>query len=110
MGYDLKKTENIKVCHIDIFPELNINLQTKKYPIYTQNRPQNRNKINYTLEFVPGRIVITDARIEHRVNPLTPASKDFRFTLALKCADSCKPAVKNLSPLTYVSLDNVRLI
>jgi len=44
-----------------------------------------RDKINYTLEFVPGRVVITDARIEHRVNPLTPFAKDFRFTLAMKC-------------------------
>jgi glycosyltransferase involved in cell wall biosynthesis len=34
-GYELKKIENIRVVHIDIFPELNnLNLQTKKYPNY----------------------------------------------------------------------------
>jgi glycosyltransferase involved in cell wall biosynthesis len=46
-GYEVKKIENIRVVHIDIFPELQLNLQTKKYPIYTQNRPQGDEKINY---------------------------------------------------------------
>jgi len=50
-GYELKKIENIRVVHIDIFPDLKINLQTKKYPIYTKNRQDNSNgggnKINY---------------------------------------------------------------
>jgi hypothetical protein len=50
-GYELKKIENIRVVHIDCFPELNLNLQTKKYPIYTKNRQDKNNsggnKINY---------------------------------------------------------------
>jgi glycosyltransferase involved in cell wall biosynthesis len=46
-GYELKKIENIRVVHIDIFPELNLNLQTKKYSYYTQNRQDGKNKVNY---------------------------------------------------------------
>jgi hypothetical protein len=69
-----------------------------------------RDKINYTVEFEPGRVVITDARIEHRVNPLTPASKDFRFTLALKCADTSEITNRNLQSSNYFSLDDVRLM
>ena len=69
-----------------------------------------RDKINYTVEFIPGRIVITDARIEHRVNPLTPASKDFRFTLALKCADVRESTARNFANSTYFKLDSVRLM
>jgi len=44
-GYELKKIENIKVMHIDIFPEFKLNLQTKKYPNYFKNQP--KDKINY---------------------------------------------------------------
>jgi glycosyltransferase involved in cell wall biosynthesis len=50
-GYELKKIENIRVVHIDIFPDLKINLQTKKYPLYTKNRQDKDNaggnKINF---------------------------------------------------------------
>jgi len=50
-GYEIKKIENIRVVHIDIFPALNINLQVKKYPQYTKNRQDKNNaggnKINY---------------------------------------------------------------
>jgi glycosyltransferase involved in cell wall biosynthesis len=50
-GYELKKIENICVVHIDIFPDLKINLQIKKYPLYTKNRQDQSNsggnKINY---------------------------------------------------------------
>jgi glycosyltransferase involved in cell wall biosynthesis len=50
-GYELKKIENIRVVHIDNFPELNLNLQIKKYPIYTKNRQDRNNAggnlINY---------------------------------------------------------------
>lgn len=46
-GYELKKIENIKVVHIDVFPELNINLQTKKYSVYTKNRMDGKGKVNY---------------------------------------------------------------
>lgn len=69
-----------------------------------------RDKINYTVEFVPGRVVITDARIEHRVNQLTHASKDFRFTIALKCADKKEIQNRNLPPSSYFALDSVRLM
>jgi glycosyltransferase involved in cell wall biosynthesis len=52
-GFELKKIENIKVVHIDMFPILNLNLQTKKYPIYTKNRQDKSNaggnKINYNI-------------------------------------------------------------
>ena len=48
-GYKLKKIENIRVRHIDIFPELKLNLQTKKYPVYTANRQDGKNKVNYNL-------------------------------------------------------------
>ena len=48
-GYELKKVENIRTVHIDIFPELNLNLQTKKYPIYTKNRQDGKGKVNYNL-------------------------------------------------------------
>lgn len=48
-GYELKKCENIRVVHIDNFPELKLNLQEKKYPIYFSNRPKQRGKINYNL-------------------------------------------------------------
>ena len=50
-GYEIKKIENIRVVHIDSYPELNLNLQTKKYPIYTKNRQDQNNsggnKINF---------------------------------------------------------------
>jgi GT2 family glycosyltransferase len=44
-GYLLKKIENYRVVHIDAFPELNLNLQLKKYPKYFSSR-QN---INYNI-------------------------------------------------------------
>jgi len=50
-GFELKKIENIRVVHIDSFPELNLNLQTKKYPVYTKHRQDKNNAggnlINY---------------------------------------------------------------
>ncbi|MFA5207187.1 MAG: glycosyltransferase [Candidatus Paceibacterota bacterium] len=46
-GYEIKKIENIRVVHIDNFPELNLKLQEKKYPIYFSNRPKTNGKINY---------------------------------------------------------------
>lgn len=46
-GFELKKIENIRVVHIDSFPELNLNLQTKKYPFYTKNRLDGNGKVNY---------------------------------------------------------------
>ncbi len=46
-NYELKKIENIRVVHIDSFPELKLKLQEKKYPIYFSNRPKANGKINY---------------------------------------------------------------
>ena len=47
-GYELKKVENIRTVHIDMYPELKMMLQRKKYPIYFKNRPKkNSGKINY---------------------------------------------------------------
>lgn len=44
-GFELKKIENIRVSHIDMFPEINLILQPIKYPIYFKNR----SKINYNV-------------------------------------------------------------
>jgi len=44
-GYDLKKCENIRIVYVDVFPEINLNLQSKKYSLYMKNK---NNKINYT--------------------------------------------------------------
>lgn len=48
-GHKIKKCENIRVVHIDVFPELGLNLQTKKYNIYTANRQDRKNKVNFNL-------------------------------------------------------------
>ena len=48
-GFQLKKCENVRVVHVDVFPELKFNLQTKKYPFYTKNRQDGRGKVNYNL-------------------------------------------------------------
>lgn len=48
-GYRVMKCENIKVNHMDIFPELKLNLQAKKYPIYFSNRQDGKGKVNYNL-------------------------------------------------------------
>jgi glycosyltransferase involved in cell wall biosynthesis len=46
-GYELKKIENIRTVHIDMFPEYKLMLQEKKYPIYFKNRPKDKTKINF---------------------------------------------------------------
>jgi hypothetical protein len=69
-----------------------------------------RDKINYTAEFVPGRIVILDARIEHRVNPLTSFAKDFRFSLAIKCVTAEESKKRNMSVSTLLPLRDIKLI
>lgn len=45
-GFELKKVDNIRTVHIDSFPELNLNVQVKKYPIYFKNKGKN-GKINF---------------------------------------------------------------
>lgn len=48
-GYRTMKCENIRVMHIDIFPDQNLNIQAKKYHIYFSNRQDGKNKVNYNL-------------------------------------------------------------
>lgn len=69
-----------------------------------------RDKINYTIEFNPGRVIVFDSRIEHRVNPLTAFAKDFRFTLALKCLTTSEANKRDLSPLSYIDINSTNLI
>ena len=45
-----------------------------------------KSAINSLIDYVPGRVVFFDSRIEHKVMPLTHASKKDRFTIAVKCA------------------------
>ena len=40
--------------------------------------------VNRVIDFVPGRIIIFDSKIEHKVLPLTPCAKNDRFSLAIK--------------------------
>lgn len=40
---------------------------------------------NYCIDFVPGRVVVFDSRLEHEVLPLTAHAKKDRFSIALKC-------------------------
>ncbi len=40
--------------------------------------------VNKIVDFVPGRIVVFDSEIEHKVLPLTPFAKSDRFSLAIK--------------------------
>jgi hypothetical protein len=68
------------------------------------------NKINYTLDFVPGRIVIADARIEHRVNPLTTFSKDFRFTVAIKCLTQEEAIKRNMLLENCIAINSIKLL
>lgn len=44
-------------------------------------------KYNKIIDFVPGRIVVFDSKIEHKVLPLTMSAKKDRFTLAMKCSN-----------------------
>ena len=49
LGYDVKKAENIRVVHIDMYPQSKLMLQEIKYPIYFSNRPKplTGDKINF---------------------------------------------------------------
>lgn len=42
-------------------------------------------KYNYCINFVPGRVVVFDSRLEHEVLPLTAHAKKDRFSIAIKC-------------------------
>jgi hypothetical protein len=43
-------------------------------------------KINSVIDFVPGRVIIFDSRLEHKVLPLTLEAKKPRFSLAIKAS------------------------
>lgn len=47
--------------------------------IYEEDSP-----VHKVVDFVPGRIIIFDSRIEHKAMPITPYAKSDRFTLAIK--------------------------
>lgn len=50
--------------------------------IYEEN-----SNIHKIVDYVPGRILFFDSRIEHKVMPLTHAAKKDRFTIAVKCSN-----------------------
>jgi Rps23 Pro-64 3,4-dihydroxylase Tpa1-like proline 4-hydroxylase len=43
-------------------------------------------KFNYVVDFVPGRVIFFDSKIDHEVLPLTINAKRSRYSLAMKCA------------------------
>lgn len=51
-------------------------------------------KLNTVVDFVPGRIIVFDSRLEHKVLPVTPIAKKPRFSLAIK--SSHHKGLKNL--------------
>lgn len=54
--------------------------------VYEENSTTNK-----SIDFVPGRIIIFDSKIEHKVLPLTPFAEQDRFSLAIKAvADPSK--------------------
>jgi Rps23 Pro-64 3,4-dihydroxylase Tpa1-like proline 4-hydroxylase len=56
--------------------------------------------VNKIIDFIPGRIIIFDSQIEHKVLPLTPLCKTDRFSLAIK-------AYTNPNHLTDQDLNNL---
>jgi hypothetical protein len=42
--------------------------------------------VHKIIDFVPGRVIFFDSRIEHKVMPLSPTAKKSRFTIAIKCS------------------------
>lgn len=42
--------------------------------------------VHKIIDFVPGRVIFFDSRIEHKVMPLSSTAKKSRFTIAIKCA------------------------
>jgi len=43
-------------------------------------------KVNPTIDFKPGRVIVFDSRLEHKVLPITLESKKPRFSLAMKAS------------------------
>ena len=56
--------------------------------------------VNKVIDFVPGRIVIFDSKIEHKVLPLSPVCKADRFSLAIK-------AYTNVDRLSDLDMDRL---
>ena len=48
---------------------------------------KDKSKTHSIIDYVSGRVVIFDSRIEHKVMPLTHAAKKDRFTIAVKCSN-----------------------
>jgi Rps23 Pro-64 3,4-dihydroxylase Tpa1-like proline 4-hydroxylase len=44
-------------------------------------------KAHYLFDYVPGRIIVFDSRLEHEVLPVTTNAKSSRFSIAIKCAE-----------------------
>jgi len=44
----------------------------------------NSGPIHKVIDYAPGRIIIFDSRLEHKVLPITPYARSDRFTLAIK--------------------------
>lgn len=46
-----------------------------------------QSNIHHLIEFKPGRIIVFDGRISHKVLPLTISAKKDRYTIAIKCTN-----------------------
>lgn len=68
--------------------------------IYEEN-----STIHKVVDFIPGRIVVFDSQIEHKVLPLTPFAQADRFTLAIKAFND----PQNVSKMDRDSMVEVRV-
>lgn len=61
---------------------------------------------NYTIEYKPGRLIVFDSSVMHRVSPLTAFAKDLRFCLTLKCGsrETLNFTYNNPNPLKLSNL------
>jgi Rps23 Pro-64 3,4-dihydroxylase Tpa1-like proline 4-hydroxylase len=70
---------------------------------------QENSKIHQVVDYVPGRVIFFDSRIEHKVLPLTHSAKKDRFTIAVKCSNI--GGLTNLSNMygeaNIIKVDNV---
>lgn len=48
---------------------------------------EENSKIHKVIDYFPGRVILFDSRIEHKVLPLTHSAKKDRFTIAVKCSN-----------------------
>jgi Rps23 Pro-64 3,4-dihydroxylase Tpa1-like proline 4-hydroxylase len=63
--------------------------------------------LHNTIDFVPGRVVVFDSRIEHKVMPLTGVAKKSRFSIAVKCATDAglEELIKMYGSTNLISID-----